>query len=55
MSVRYDPRHLIDPLHQNSAKEPAVTVDVLIHDEISIFGTGILHMFHLSHIFSLFL
>ena len=35
-----DPCHLIDPLHQPAAKQAAVAVEVLGHEDVNLFGFG---------------
>ena len=46
MAGRHDSCQLVDPHEQLATEKPAVTVDVPVHQKISLFCEGILHSFH---------
>ena len=46
MAGRHDSCQLVDPHEQLATEKPAITVNVPVHQKISLFCEGILHMFH---------
>ena len=43
MAARADRRYHINPLHELSAKQPPIAVDVRRHNNLYLFGTGFRH------------
>ena len=46
MAGRHDSCQLVDPHEQLATEKPAITVNVPVHQKISLFCEGILHSFH---------